>query len=71
VYASKVVSWLCRSFFGGLLVDIADRFELLREHQQGRLQVDEAPGVCARANGAGCLDRWLALDVDDPLSERS
>jgi hypothetical protein len=34
--------------FDGLLVDIANRFELLREHQQGRLQVDEAPGVGAR-----------------------
>ena len=26
-----------------------DRFELLREHQKGRIQVDEAPGVCAQA----------------------
>jgi hypothetical protein len=50
--------------FDGLLVDIANRFELLREHQQGRLQVDEAPGVCARADGAGYPDRWLALDVN-------
>jgi hypothetical protein len=64
---SKVVSRLCRSFFGGLLVDIADRFELLQEREQGRLQVDATPGVCARANGAGCPDRWLALDVNDPL----
>ena len=35
-----------------MLVDIADWFELLREHQQGRIQVDEAPSVCARAYGA-------------------
>jgi hypothetical protein len=34
-----------------LLADIADRFELLREHQQGRIQVDEALGQCARAYG--------------------
>jgi hypothetical protein len=32
-------------FFDGVLVDIADWLELLREHQQGRIQVDKVPGV--------------------------
>jgi hypothetical protein len=39
-------------FFDGLLIDIADWFELLPEHRQRRTQVDEAPGLCARAYGA-------------------
>jgi hypothetical protein len=45
-----------------LLVDIAGWFELLREHQQGRIQVDEAPGVCARGptvRSFGLLDRAM------------
>jgi hypothetical protein len=32
-------------FSTGLRVGIADWFELLREHQQGRIQVDEALGA--------------------------
>jgi hypothetical protein len=35
--------------FDGLLVDMADWLDLLREQQAGSYQVDEAPGLCARA----------------------
>ena len=49
--------------FDGLIVDIGDRFELLREHRQVRIQVDEAPGLCARAYGAVIRILWIALDV--------
>jgi hypothetical protein len=59
--ASKVLSRLWRSF-DGLLVDIADWFELVATHQQGRIQVDGAPGVCARLR-RGHSDCWIALDV--------
>jgi hypothetical protein len=34
-----------------VLVYVMGWFELLQEHQQGRIQVDGAPGVCARAYG--------------------
>jgi hypothetical protein len=37
----KVFSRLCRIFSTGLRVGIADWFELLREHQQDRILVDE------------------------------
>jgi hypothetical protein len=50
-------------FFDGLLVDIAHWFELLREHQQGRIQVDEAPGLMRAGLRRGHSDRWLALNV--------
>jgi hypothetical protein len=50
-------------FFAGLLVDIAHWFELLREHQQGRIQVDEAPGLMRAGLRRGHSDRWLALNV--------
>jgi hypothetical protein len=41
---------------------MADWFELLPEHRQGRIQVDEAPGLCTQATvrSFGSLDR---LDV--------
>jgi hypothetical protein len=41
----KVFSRLCRIAFDGPAVGIADWFELLREHRQGRIQVDEALGA--------------------------
>jgi hypothetical protein len=70
-------------FFDGLLVDIADWFELLREHQQGRIQVDEAlggmrAGLRCRLSGSldraryyptGCFERsWYSLrNPKEPL----
>ena len=54
-------------FFDGLLVDIADWFELLRDHRQGRIQVDEAPGLCARAYGAVIRVAGSRSMLPDPL----
>jgi hypothetical protein len=53
--------------FDGLLVGIADRFELLREHRQGRIQVDWAPGVCAPAYGAVIRIAGSRSMLPDPL----
>jgi hypothetical protein len=50
-----------------LLVDIADWFELSREHQRGRIQVDEAPGLCARAYGAVIRIAGPHAMLPDPL----
>jgi hypothetical protein len=50
-------------FFDGLLVDIANWLELLREHQQGRIQVDEAPGLMRAGLRRDHSDPWLALNV--------
>jgi hypothetical protein len=55
-------------FFDGLLVDFADWFELLRDHRQGRIQVDEAPGLCARAYGAVIRIAGARSMLPDPLS---
>ncbi len=55
-------------FFDGLLVDFADWFELLRDHRQGRIQVDEAPGLCARAYGAVIRIAGSRSMLPDPLS---
>jgi hypothetical protein len=54
-------------FFDGLLVDIADWFELLRDHRQGRIQADEAPGLCARAYGAVIRVAGSRSMLPDPL----
>jgi hypothetical protein len=58
-------------FFDGLLVDIADWFELLREHRQGRIQVDQVPDLCAGGRGeADSRDatRWcVGLAIDPKL----
>jgi hypothetical protein len=54
-------------FFDGLLVDIADWFELLREHRQGRIQVDEVPDLCARAYGAVTRIAGSRSMLPDPL----
>ena len=43
--AGTVFSRLCEIFFDGPLVGIADWFELLREHQQGSIKVDDALGA--------------------------
>ena len=56
--------------FDGVLVDIADRFELLREHRQARIQVDEAPGPCARAYGAVIRIAGSRSMLPDPFFER-
>jgi hypothetical protein len=56
------------SFFDGLLVDFADWFELLRDHRQGRIQVDEAPGPCARVYGDGIRIVESRSMLPDPLS---
>jgi hypothetical protein len=50
-----------------LLVDIADRRELSREHRQRRIQVDEAPGLCARAYGEVIRIAGSRCMLPDPL----
>jgi hypothetical protein len=42
--------------------------ELLRDHRQGRIQVDEAPGLCARAYGAVIRVAGSRSRLPDPLS---
>jgi hypothetical protein len=57
-------------FFDGLLLDIADWFELLRERRQGRIQVDEAADLCARTYGAVTRIAGPRSMLPDPLFER-
>jgi hypothetical protein len=66
--ASRVKSSLgSGDLFEGLLIDIADWFELLREHPQDRIQVDEAPRLCALAYGAVIRIAGSRSMLPDPL----